>query len=102
MHIPNGLIRVQRIGIQAPIHGTSFTYGRTISTTTDEGQRQEYNTGGQRRKALLLRVQHPKAANLLWATHLHLRARRILLPPWLWICLLSWQRLSETNQVFYF
>ena len=51
-------------GIQAPIHDTAFTYGRTISTTTDEGQRQEYNTGGQRRKALLLRVQHPKATNL--------------------------------------
>ena len=31
----------------------------------DEQQWQEYNTGEQRRKALLLRVQHPKATNLL-------------------------------------
>ena len=32
----NGLIWVQRTDIQAPIHDTAFTYGRTISTTTDE------------------------------------------------------------------
>ena len=36
MHILNGLIRVQRIGIQAPIHDTIFTYCRTISITTDD------------------------------------------------------------------
>ena len=35
MHIPNGLIWVQRTGIQAPIHDTSFAYCWTISTTTD-------------------------------------------------------------------
>ena len=38
MHIPNGLIRVQRIGLQAPIHDTAFAYGQTISTTTDDEQ----------------------------------------------------------------
>ena len=36
MHIPNGLIWVKHIGIQAPIHDIAFTYDRTISTTTDD------------------------------------------------------------------
>ena len=36
MYILNGLIRVQRTGIQALIHDTAFTYGRTSSTTTDD------------------------------------------------------------------
>ena len=75
MHIPNGLIWVQRTGIQAPIHDTAFTYGRTISTTTDDEQQARVQYGGQRRKALLLRVQHPKVTNLLGTTHLHSWAR---------------------------
>ena len=65
MHIPNSLIWVQHIDIQAPIHDTTFTYGRTISTTMDEEQRQDYNTGGQRQQALLLLVQPSKATKLL-------------------------------------
>ena len=36
MHISNGLIRVHHTCIQAPIHDTAFTYGRTTSTTTDD------------------------------------------------------------------
>ena len=32
VHIQNGLIRVQRTDIQAPMHDTAFTHGRAIST----------------------------------------------------------------------
>ena len=70
--------------------------------TMGKKQWQEYNTREQRQKALLTMVHLPKATNLLWTTHLHSQAQQILLPPWLWIYLLSWQRLSERNQGFYF
>ena len=30
--------------MQAPFHDIAFTYGRTISITMDDEQRQEYNT----------------------------------------------------------
>ena len=42
----------------------SPSLGRTISTTMDEQQRQEYTTRGQRQQALLLWVSHPKVTNL--------------------------------------
>ena len=83
-----------RHSIHLPYNGRSQQYGRK--------QRQEYNTGRQRRTTLLLWVQHLKATNLLGTTHLHSRAWWIVQPPWLWICIFSWRWLSERNQGLYF
>ena len=66
MHIPTVLYGyiIQASSLPFTTHH-SPSLRLTISTTTDEKQRQEYNIGGQRRKALLLQLQHPKATNLL-------------------------------------
>jgi len=82
MHVPTILYGYNVQAFRLPFmtqHSPSLQW--MIPTTMEEQQWQDYNTGGQRRKALLLWVQHPKATNLLKTTHLPSRARRILLPP---------------------
>ena len=80
MHIPNGLIWVQRTGIQAPIHDTAFTYGRTSSTTTDDNNGKSTIPGFSNEKHYYYGYS----------------IRRQL------VYILSGQRLSERNQGLFF
>ena len=80
MHIPNGLIRVQRTGIQAPIHDTAFTYGRTSSTTTDDNNGKSTIPGDSNEKHYYYGYNIPKQL----------------------IYIFSGQWLSERNQGFCF
>ena len=79
MHILNGLIWVQRIGIQAPIHDIAFTYGRTISTTTDDNNGKSKIQGDSNEKHYYYGHNVPRQL----------------------VYILAGQRLSERNQGFF-
>ena len=76
----NDLIQVQRIGIQAPIHDTTFTYGRMSSTTMDD------NNG----KSTIPEDSDEKHYYYGYSIPMQL------------IYIFSWQWLSERNQGFFF
>ena len=78
MHILNGLIRVQRTGIQAPIHDTTFTF-------PTGGRSQQLQTKNNGKNTI------PEDSDEKYYSYGYSIPRQL-------IYIFSWQWLSERNQ----